>query len=149
MSATASDVDDKELAALSKEVIGLLQQRNSQSDKKERKRDKKHKDKQREKEAKVTPGLLPPSEPQPEVEISGKDSEGLPYFNITEKRRAKIQKFKGKARVDLREYYQGGDGELLPGKKGISLSLEDYQRVKELIPAIDRELARMGAKPSK
>ena len=53
-------------------------------------------------------------------------------------------KFRGKARVDIREFYQAANsGEFLPGRKGLSMSLEDYLKFKSLIPAIDAELARI------
>ena len=52
-------------------------------------------------------------------------------------------KFRGKARVDIREFYQADGGTLMPGKKGISLSLEDYQKLKDLIPRVDAEIARL------
>ena len=51
-------------------------------------------------------------------------------------------KFRGKPRVDIREFYFAND-QLLPGKKGLSMSVEEYQTLKSLIPAIDSELARL------
>jgi len=53
----------------------------------------------------------------------------------------KIRSFKGKTYIDIREYYEK-NGEMLPGKKGISLTPELYQKVKTLIPEIDEELNR-------
>ena len=52
-------------------------------------------------------------------------------------------KFKGKARVDIREFYEGADSGLLPGKKGISLSLDEYKVLKSLMPEIDAELKKL------
>jgi len=44
------------------------------------------------------------------------------------KKRASILEFKGKRFVDIREYYEK-DGEILPGKKGICLNLEQFQTI--------------------
>ena len=54
-----------------------------------------------------------------------------------------MSKFKGKARVDIREFYKVDSGELMPGKKGLSLSMEEYEKFKSLIPAIDAQLAKL------
>ena len=48
--------------------------------------------------------------------------------------------FRGKIYVDVREYYEK-DGEMLPGKKGISLTVEQWEKLKALIPKIDDALA--------
>ena len=73
------------------------------------------------------------------------DKQGNQYFEMTRTRRISLSKFRGKARVDIREYYQaaGDENELLPGKRGISLSLEDFNKLKELIPEIDKALERL------
>ena len=77
------------------------------------------------------------------------DKEGNAFFDLASnnKRRATVSKFKGQIRVDIREFYidntaasgSGGNGEtrLLPGKKGISLSLQEYESFKMQIAAID------------
>ena len=71
------------------------------------------------------------------------DKDGNAYFEITDKRRVSLSKFRGKARVDIREFYQVASGDLMPGKKGLSLSLEDYEKFKSMIPAIDAHLATL------
>jgi hypothetical protein len=58
---------------------------------------------------------------------------GEKYFDLLDNRRVTISKWQGNVRVDLREYYDK-DGKMLPGKKGLSsLSLEQYELLKDLI----------------
>ena len=45
------------------------------------------------------------------------------YIDLGKKRRAVVRSFKGTPLLDIREYY-GEEGEEKPGKKGISLQLE-------------------------
>lgn len=45
------------------------------------------------------------------------------------KRIASINEFKGKLFVDVREYYETGDGERKPGRSGISLSGEQWEKL--------------------
>ena len=45
--------------------------------------------------------------------------------------------------VSVREYYEK-DGEWLPGKKGISMTLEQFSALVELLPCIEGELRRSG-----
>jgi len=54
-------------------------------------------------------------------------------------RMVKINEFKGRVFVDIREYYEA-NGELKPGKKGISLSASQYQKLKEILPEVDEAL---------
>ncbi|CAH0384352.1 unnamed protein product [Bemisia tabaci] len=52
----------------------------------------------------------------------------------------KVREFKGKVMVDIREFYEK-DGDLLPGRKGISLSAAQWKKlvgvVDEVNAAID------------
>ena len=53
----------------------------------------------------------------------------------------KVHQFNGKTYVDLREFYvDKSTEETKPGKKGISLNVEEYQMLKEIIPEIDSNL---------
>jgi len=51
------------------------------------------------------------------------NTEGNKYIDLGKKRRAVVRSFKGMSLLDIREYY-GTEGDEKPGKKGISLQLE-------------------------
>ena len=48
---------------------------------------------------------------------------GEKYIDLGKKKRAAVREFKGNVFLDIREYY-GADDEEKPGKKGISLTLD-------------------------
>ncbi|KFD51961.1 hypothetical protein M514_07093 [Trichuris suis] len=57
-------------------------------------------------------------------------------FEIGNKRFVCLNQFRGRTFVDIREYYTTGDGEEKPGKKGISLSVEQFKKFVSLVPKI-------------
>ncbi|KAK1749975.1 RNA polymerase [Echria macrotheca] len=73
----------------------------------------------------------------------GKDSEGNAYWEIGNKRRIGTSTFKGASLINIREYYEA-NGELRPGKKGISLSLDQYRALVKIIPQLNEELRAAG-----
>jgi len=60
-------------------------------------------------------------------------------WSLDKTRMVKINEFKGRIFIDIREYYEA-NGELKPGKKGISLSASQYQKLKEILPEVDEAL---------
>ncbi|EAR94686.1 RNA polymerase II transcriptional coactivator, putative (macronuclear) [Tetrahymena thermophila SB210] len=66
-----------------------------------------------------------------------KGDDGSLYFELDDKKRVTVRKFKGKLYVDIREFYEK-DGEMLPGKKGISLNLQNWEQFRSLIDSIDQ-----------
>ncbi|KAL4073964.1 transcriptional Coactivator p15-domain-containing protein [Scleroderma yunnanense] len=64
------------------------------------------------------------------------NAEGEKYVDLGKKRRATVRTFKGKVFLDIREYF-GPDDDEKPGKKGISLALEQWDILKSNISAID------------
>jgi len=57
-----------------------------------------------------------------------KNSEGDMYVDLGKKKRISVRTFKGMTLVDIREYY-GSDGDEKPGKKGISLTVEQWKNL--------------------
>eukprot|EP00013_Stygamoeba_regulata_P006262 CAMPEP_0177629590 /NCGR_PEP_ID=MMETSP0447-20121125/751_1 /TAXON_ID=0 /ORGANISM="Stygamoeba regulata, Strain BSH-02190019" /LENGTH=101 /DNA_ID=CAMNT_0019130925 /DNA_START=88 /DNA_END=393 /DNA_ORIENTATION=- len=66
--------------------------------------------------------------------------EEMTYYPLSRLRRVSVSHFRGKQLVNIREYYSDASGEIKPGRKGISLTVEQYEALKEAIPAIDRTL---------
>lgn len=62
-------------------------------------------------------------------------------YSLTHMRFMSVSEFKGKPLVNIREYYEK-DGKTLPGSKGISLSIEQWDFVKKYTPNIERDLKK-------
>ncbi|KAK1141372.1 hypothetical protein N8T08_009163 [Aspergillus melleus] len=71
------------------------------------------------------------------------DSNGDKYWEISKMRRVTISTFRGKTMVNIREYYEK-DGQELPGKKGISLPLDQFASLVTLLPGIEVVLKEQG-----
>ncbi|EXJ73727.1 uncharacterized protein A1O5_03489 [Cladophialophora psammophila CBS 110553] len=82
--------------------------------------------------------FIPSSKPQV-------DSDGNTYWEISKARRVTLSEFKGKRLVNIREYYEK-DKEWLPGKKGISMSIEQYSALIQIMPQIEAVLKGQGEK---
>lgn len=62
-------------------------------------------------------------------------------WDLGKNRFVKLSEFKGKWYVNIREFYND-DGELKPGKKGIMLPMDQWQRFKNYIGDIDEAIKR-------
>ena len=60
-------------------------------------------------------------------------------FLLDKKKRITVHKFKGQVKVDIREFYED-NGEMKPGKRGISLSLDNWEKLKNFIDDIDNSV---------
>ncbi|KAJ5485333.1 RNA polymerase II transcriptional coactivator KELP [Penicillium diatomitis] len=72
------------------------------------------------------------------------DSNGDQYWEISKMRRVTVSEFRGKTMVSVREYYEK-DGQELPGKKGISMPLEQFSALIKLLPEIEQVVQKQGS----
>ena len=71
-------------------------------------------------------------------------------FSLGEKseRMVTVTPFMEKLKVHIRQYYVNGNGEMKPGKSGIVLEIEEFDKLVELIPQIKRSIERYELKDS-
>ncbi|KAI9783481.1 MAG: hypothetical protein M1816_001363 [Peltula sp. TS41687] len=71
------------------------------------------------------------------------DDHGAEYWELSNHRRVGVDKFKGKYMINIREYYEK-DGQMLPGKKGISLPIDQYAALIAVLPHMETVLKEKG-----
>ncbi|KAI5195924.1 hypothetical protein AUEXF2481DRAFT_25517 [Aureobasidium subglaciale EXF-2481] len=71
------------------------------------------------------------------------DEDGNPYWELSGKRRVTLSEFKKVHLINIREYYEK-DGQMLPGKKGISMTLEQFSAFLEVLPELEDALKEKG-----
>lgn len=63
-------------------------------------------------------------------------------FSIGTKKKISVGSFKGQTLVNIREYYLDRQtGEEKPGAKGIALTLEQWEQLKEMVPFVDTAIS--------
>ncbi|EFJ17604.1 hypothetical protein SELMODRAFT_114406, partial [Selaginella moellendorffii] len=62
---------------------------------------------------------------------------------ISKNRKVSVRKWRGQVLVDIREYWYKG-GECLPGKKGISLTMDQWNVLQEHVKQIDSAVQRVN-----
>ncbi|KFQ04470.1 Activated RNA polymerase II transcriptional coactivator p15, partial [Haliaeetus albicilla] len=62
---------------------------------------------------------------------------------IGKMRYVRVSCFKGKVLVDIREFYADKEGDMKPGRKGIALSAEQWNQLKEIVPEIDAAVKKL------
>ncbi|XP_072938548.1 RNA polymerase II transcriptional coactivator [Epargyreus clarus] len=71
---------------------------------------------------------------------SARTDDKEPTWVLQGKKLVKVREFKGKVYVDIREFYEK-NGELLPGKKGISLTPEQWRKLVSLSDEINESIS--------
>lgn len=95
-------------------------------------------EKEEEEEAAAAPAAETEKKKKEEEEVKGTaGADGSTVFELGSKRRLVVKTFKGRRYVDLREWYTDDGGELKPGKKGISLTPEQWAKVKLAASQVD------------
>ncbi|KAJ8550145.1 hypothetical protein K7X08_033852 [Anisodus acutangulus] len=64
------------------------------------------------------------------------DADGIVVCEISKNRRVSVRSFGGKIMVDIREFYVK-DGKQMPGRKGISLSMDQWNVLRDHADEID------------
>ncbi|KAF7288671.1 Activated RNA polymerase II transcriptional coactivator [Mycena chlorophos] len=60
------------------------------------------------------------------------------FVDLGKNKRVSVSTFKNTVLVDIREFYKDKEtDEMKPGRKGISLTLEQYQQLKEMLDEVD------------
>ncbi|KAJ3914654.1 transcriptional Coactivator p15-domain-containing protein [Lentinula edodes] len=67
--------------------------------------------------------------------------EGDKYIDLGKKKRATVRSFKGSTFVDIREFYGDTEQSMKPGKKGVSLALDQWEVLRSSASAIDELFA--------
>ena len=114
------------------------EQNKSNSSEEEEKKEKKLLGKKREKEGKKEKKKEMNKEKQKENDdiIVGEKEVA---FLLDKRKRVTVHKFKGQLKVDIREYYDD-NGTMKPGKKGLSLNLDNWNKLKEFMDKIDEAI---------
>ncbi|XP_019234272.1 PREDICTED: RNA polymerase II transcriptional coactivator KIWI-like isoform X2 [Nicotiana attenuata] len=68
------------------------------------------------------------------------DSDDADGIVVCENRRVSVRSFQGKIMVDIREFYVK-DGKQMPGRKGISLSMDQWNVLRDHADEIDELVA--------
>ncbi|KAH9900166.1 transcriptional Coactivator p15-domain-containing protein [Xylariomycetidae sp. FL2044] len=92
----------------------------------------------------VMKSTKPSKKTKTESTESGKDAEGNSWWNLGGTRRVTVSDFKGKTYINIREYYTDTSGELKPGKKGIMLTPDHYNKLLGCLAAVNSELQSKG-----
>ncbi|KAM0753011.1 PC4-domain-containing protein [Meredithblackwellia eburnea MCA 4105] len=72
-----------------------------------------------------------------------KNDDGDSFLELSNTRRVTVRSFKGNVLIDIREFYSK-DGKSLPGKKGISLSKDQWNALKDAFGDIDQAVGALA-----
>ncbi|EOA21842.1 hypothetical protein CARUB_v10002308mg [Capsella rubella] len=74
---------------------------------------------------------------------SSDESDDIVVCNISKNRRVSVRNWNGKIWIDIREFYVK-DGKTLPGKKGISLSVDQWNTLRNHAEDIEKALSDLS-----
>ncbi|CAG9785529.1 unnamed protein product [Diatraea saccharalis] len=80
--------------------------------------------------------------PEKKAKMGSRTDDKEPTWVLEGKKLVKVREFKGKVYVDVREFYEK-NGELLPGKKGISMTPEQWRKLLSLGDEINETISTM------
>jgi len=159
--ANAADEERSEVESGTK-AASSKKEREKEKVKKEKKEKKKDKEKNREKKEKrrkskaesddeevdLVPALtVVPTETEAastgasETKATSGDSTSV--FKLSDLRQLSVRTWKGKVNIDIREYYSSG-GELKPGNKGISLTVDQWKRLQGYVADINQAVSKLS-----
>lgn len=72
---------------------------------------------------------------------SGDDQEHS--FPLSKQKFLNVREFKGRLLIDIREFYDAG-GELKPGKKGISLTVDQWRKLESQMDEINESIQALS-----
>ncbi|XP_028142652.1 RNA polymerase II transcriptional coactivator [Diabrotica virgifera virgifera] len=78
---------------------------------------------------------------KPESKSSKSSGEEENSWSLGKNKFVKLSEFKNTWYVNIREYYNA-DGELKPGKKGIMLTMEQWQKFKGFVDEVDEAIKK-------
>lgn len=78
--------------------------------------------------------------PEKKAKMGNRTDDKEPTWALQNKKFIKLREFKGKMYIDIREYYEKS-GEMLPGKKGVSLTPEQWRLILSLGDEINETLS--------
>ncbi|OMJ67039.1 hypothetical protein SteCoe_35905 [Stentor coeruleus] len=64
-------------------------------------------------------------------------------IQLASQRFVEVSKFRGKTYISIREFYEDAEGNLKPGKKGISLTTDQWKKLCENVHKVDRMIDRL------
>ena len=71
---------------------------------------------------------------------------GEVLFHLGQEKAISVNNFKGKTLVHIRKFFQAGNGQLYPTKTGITLSLDEFGRLRRHLGEIDQQIEKMERK---
>ncbi|XP_001177085.1 activated RNA polymerase II transcriptional coactivator p15 [Strongylocentrotus purpuratus] len=78
------------------------------------------------------------------VKKSSDENDTSEMFSLSRQRFVNVREFRGKVLIDIREYYEKEVGDLLPGKKGISLTVDQWRKLVSQVDDIDSRIEEMA-----